>query len=214
MKYMKRILFLLLSMPVLASCDFNAHQIEYEDVIGIYRGEVLATITVSDKQGITLEDGRHLNYGDTLVHTFSVDKELELGISADTDNKFAFSTCISSVNVLGKAFNDLQFYGENLPIAIKGNHIVTWGISDIETPTIDLPIETIYIPVNNLYYNYMFDAETGIQNYGKGYIAVSMANYAIVMDLMVEKAPDLLTPGLTLWLTYNGVMISKDSYNQ
>lgn len=214
MKYMKRILFLLLTMPVLASCDFNADQIEYEDVIGIYRGEAQATITVKNKQGITLEDGRHLDYGDTLVHTFSVDKNLELGISVDTDNKFTFSTCISSVNVLGKTFNDLQFLGENLPVTIKGNHIVTWGISDIETPTIDLPIETIYIPVEKLYYNYMFNAETGIHNYGKGYLAVSIANYALEMDLMVEEAPDLLTPDYTLWLTYKGVMFSKDSYNQ
>lgn len=214
MKYMKRILFLLLTMPVLASCDFNADQIEYEDVIGVYRGEALATITVKNKQGITLEDGRHLNYGDTLVHTFSVDKNLELGISVDTDNKFAFSTCISSVNVLGKAFNNLLFYADNLPVTIKGNHIVTWGISDIETPTIDLPIETIYIPVSNLYYNYIFDAETDIHNYGKGYLAVSIANYALEMDLMVEEAPDLLTPDYTLWLTYKGVMFSKDSYNQ
>lgn len=211
MKCLKRILFALLPLLAFASCDYEAHQIEYEDIIGSYKGEAFATITVNARDGITFGD-KHLNYGDTLVQTFSAEKDLVLAISANTDQKFSFFTMLESVEVLGKTYKDLFFLSDEMPIAVKGNHIVTWGIIDIETPSIDLPIETIYVPARNLLIGH--DGDDGDIVVGDAYLAASMANYTIEMDLQLEKAPGLLTSGCTLWLSYKGVMFSKESIKE
>ena len=210
---MKYFFLSLLSLVTLVSCDFSADQIEYEDIQGLYRGEGEAFITVNAPEGMTLQDGRHLNYGDTLVGVLKSPEPLEMGIMVNTEARLRFATSVPMIHVLGREIKIPYLGVDKLPVTIKGNHIISWGASELETPTITLPIETVYIPINNLDIDYV---ENGTEHSirARGYVAVSIVNYTVQMDLMIEEAPGFLTEGCALWMKYEGVMYSKETIKE
>lgn len=213
MKYIQILFFALLPVLALVSCDYNADKLEYEDIIGMYRGDGEALVTVNVKGGITLEDGRHLNYGDTLMPTVKAPDPLEMGIMVNTDGRMMFYTSVPKIHVLGREFS-IDYIGvDELPVEIKGNHIISWGISELQTQSIILPVETVYIPVNKIDILYTENGHDNIIT-GKGYVAVSISNYTIHLDLMVVEAPGLLTEGCALWMNYKGVMYSKETHKE
>ncbi len=210
---MKYIRILLLSLVVLTSCDFSADQIEYEDVMGMYRGEGEAFVTVNEEEGMTLPDGRHLNYGDTLVDVLKSPEPLEMGILVNTEGRMMFATSVPKIHVLGREMK-IEYLGvDRLPVINKGNHIISWGIREMETPSLTMPVETVYIPVNNLDIDYV-EGGTEHSIRAHGYVAVSIVNYTIQMDLMIEEAPGFLTEGCALWMKYKGVMYSKETIKE
>lgn len=206
---MKYFLLSLLSLIALVSCDFEADQIEYEDVKGMYRGEGEAFVTVNDPEGMTLPDGRHLAYGDTLVDVLKSPEPLLMGVMVNNEGRLMFGTSIPVIHVLGRKINITSLSVDELPVINKGNHIISWGTSELETTSMTLPIETVYIPLDNI--NIDFE-ENGVflMIQARGYVAVLIVNYTIQMDLMIEEAPFLLTEGCALWMKYKGVMYTKE----
>ncbi len=212
MKYIQLLLLLLCPVLLLTSCDFEADQIGYEDVKGLYRGEGEAFVTVNESEGLTLPDGRHLNYGDTLLGVMKSPEPLEMGVMVNTEGRMRFATSVPMIHVLGREMK-IKYLGVNqLPVNIKGNHIISWGTSVLETPSLNLPIETVYIPLDNIDIDFEEDGIL-LSVTGRGYVAVSIVNYTIQMDLMIEEAPVFLSEGCALWMKYKGLMYSQESYD-
>ena len=210
---MKYLLLSLLSLVALASCDFSADQIAYEDVMGMYSGDGEAFITVNVHEGMTLPDGTHLNYGDTLVDVLKSPEPLDMAILVNTEDRLAFAITVPMIHVHGREMKINYLGVDEMPVTIKGNHIISWGISEMETPSITVPVETVYIPINNLDIDYV---ENGTEHSirARGYVAVSIVNYTVQMDLMIEEAPGFLTEGCALWMKYEGVMYSKETIKE
>lgn len=209
---MKYFLLSLLSLIALASCDFSADKIEYEDVKGMYRGDGEAFVTVNQKEGLTLSDGRHLNYGDTLVDVMKMPEPVQMGVIVNNEGRLMFGTSVPTINVLGRELTITSLSVDKLPVINKGNHIISWGPSQIETPSRPLLVETVYIPLDHINIDFV-ENDVFLMIEARGYVAVSIVNYTIQMDLMIEEAPFLLTEGCALWLKYKGVMYSKETFN-
>lgn len=198
------ILFSFLALVAMVSCDSTASQIEYADVVGIYKGEGQMAITVGADEGLDWPDLGHLNYGDTLLHTVTLSDTIPVVANIDTDNHMSFVVFLPPTNIMGREIEILYINIEQVPTTIKGNHVVSWTMREIPTSTIGLPIETLYVPVDNIEILYIEndDSETIT---AKGYLAASMVNFHIHLDLMIEEAPGLLSPGCTMWMEYQGM---------
>lgn len=206
---MKYFLLSLLSLIALASCDFSADQVEYEDVKGMYRGDGEAFVTVNQAEGLTLPDGRHLNYGDTLVDVMKSPEPVLMGVIVNNEGRLMFGTSLPTIHVLGRDLKITSLSVDQLPVINKGNHIISWGISQLETPSMTMLVETVYIPLDNINIDFVENGRL-LMIQARGYVAVSIVNYTIQMDLMIEEAPFLLTEGCALWLKYKGVMYTKE----
>lgn len=204
-----RIFLFLFPLLTLASCDSDAHLIEYEDVLGAYEGIGQATVTIGADKGIDWPEIGHLNYGDTLLSTITSPDTLIMSVEVDTNNRMSFFTYVPSITVLGRKISIYLLNVENVHTAIKGNHVVTWDNREIVTSTTVLPLSTLYVPVNEIEIRYADEEGNIFDTVAKGYLAASLANYSIDMDLMIKEAPGLLSPGCTLWMTYSGVMFSR-----
>lgn len=206
---MKYFLLSLLSLLALVSCDFHADEVGYEDVKGMYRGDGEAFVTVNNPEGMTLPDGRHLNYGDTLVDVLKSPEPLLMGVMVNNEGRLMFGTSVPMIHVLGREMKITSLSVDELPVINKGNHIISWGPSQIETPSRPLLVETVYIPLDHINIDFV-ENDVFLMIEARGYVAVSIVNYTIQMDLMIEEAPFLLTEGCALWMKYKGVMYTKE----
>lgn len=171
--------FLLWTLLTMVSCDFDAHLVEYKDVMGIYRGEGKAAITVGEDAGIDWPDVGHLSYGDTLLHTITSPDSILMVAEVDTDNRMTFFTSVPSIHILGRQISIHSLGVESVRTAIKGNHVVTWDSSQIETSTTVLPLHTLYVPVNQIDILYSEGDGEPVEVMAKGYVAALLSNYRL-----------------------------------
>lgn len=223
---------LCLAALTLVSCDFNASNLEYQDVIGIYEGQGYLTIIVSDKNGydmtVETEDGPqtvHFDYGDVLVSNSPSDTPIEVVTSYDTNDQFGFFCSVPQVTLNNKKFSIDGLFVSSIPVRNKGNRIVSWGERHIKTFSNwlhddessddgQLDIKTIYVPITTdmiLFREMNNDPQSPYLNTeGKGVMAVILGNYTLGMEMLLEDAPGLVPQGLTVSLQFEGKMTSRE----